>query len=67
VDNFRWCVGGLAGLCGPVARLNRSYQNYMAWFLLVGMIFACVQLAQLLLEFRAGMVIAISKVRTISF
>jgi len=66
VDNFRWCVGGLAGLCGLKSRLNRSYQNHMVWFLLVGMIFACVQLAQLLLEFRAGMVPAISKVRTIS-
>jgi len=67
VDNFRWCVGGLAGLCGPVARLNRSYQNYMAWFLLVGTLFACVQLARLLLDFRVGMVFAISKVCAISF
>jgi hypothetical protein len=66
VDNFRWCVGGLAGLCGLVGRLKRSYQNYMVRFLLVGMIFACVQLAQLLLEFRAGMVPAISKVSAIS-
>lgn len=30
VDNFSWCVGGLAALCGPVGRLNRSYQFDLA-------------------------------------
>lgn len=30
VDNFSWCVGGLACLCGPVDRLNRSYQIDLA-------------------------------------
>lgn len=66
VDNFSWCVGGLGCLCGPVGRFNRSYQFELAWFLFVGTLFACVQLAQFLLCFRAGIVLAISKVRTIS-
>lgn len=67
VDNFGWCGSGLACLCGLAGRLNRSYQFDLAWFLLVGTLFACVQLARFLLGFRVGMVLAISKVRTISF